>query len=192
MFEPFFTTKPKGTGTGLGLSTVYEIVGANGGYVSAYSTLGIGSAFTVYLPRVDGVSSAEQPKPGPQEFRGTETVLLVDDEHTVRELARRFLEGRGYHVLTASSGPEALRISREHGEPIHLLMTNVVMPRMSGRELALQLAPERPDMRVLYISGHAEDAIVHHSVLKEGVEFLPKPFTEGVLAGRVHQILDRG
>jgi two-component system CheB/CheR fusion protein len=191
MFEPFFTTKPKGMGAGLGLSTVYDTVKANGGYVSAYSELGVGTTFTVYLPRVEDGAAPELTASELEKSRGTETILVVEDDHAVRELARRFLEGRGYRVLAASGGPEALRISRESSQPIHLLVTNVVMPRMSGRELALQLAAERPEMRVLYVSGHTEDAIAHHGVLEAGVELLRKPFTEGVLAGRVREILDR-
>ena len=191
MFEPFFTTKAKGAGVGLGLSTVYGIVKQTGGYILAYSEMGIGTTFTVYFPRVEAEPApAESEKPEFAQAKGTETILLVEDENAVRELARRFLEMRGYRVMDASNGPEALRISRAHQGKIDLLLTDVVMARMSGREVALQLAPERPDMKVLYMSGHTEDAIVHHGVLKEGVEFLQKPFTQEQLVSRVRRILD--
>ena len=190
MFEPFFTTKPKGSGIGLGLSTVYSILKQTGGYVSAYSELGKGTAFTVYLPRVDEAASEKSPAAPVAQERGTETVLLVEDEHAVRELARRFLEKQGYRVLEAANGSEALRTARGHAGPIHMMVTDVVMPKMSGREVALQLASERPDMKVLYMSGHTEDAIVDHGVLQEGVEFLQKPFSRDELVSRVRKILD--
>ncbi len=191
MFEPFFTTKPKGSGAGLGLATVYSIVKQNAGYIWAYSELGVGSTFTVYLPRVEAkVERAEGAAPQPEKLRGTETILLVHDENAVRTVARRFLEMRGYSVIEASSGPDAIRVSREHDGPIHLMVTDVVMPRMSGRELAFQLAPERPDMKVLYVSGYTEDAIIHHGVLEKGFAFLPKPFTQEALASRVRHLLD--
>lgn len=188
LFEPFFTTK--GSGVGLGLATVYHIVKQSGGYVSAYSELGVGSTFTLYFPQLE----EEEPNAAADaddgvDARGTETVLLVDDERPVRALARRFLESRGYRVLEAASGPEALRRAREFEGTIHLLLTDVVMPRMSGRELALQLASVRPDMKVLYVSGHPEDAIADHGVLSPGIELLHKPYTERELAGRVRRVL---
>jgi two-component system, cell cycle sensor histidine kinase and response regulator CckA len=191
LFEPFFTTKAKGSGVGLGLATVHNIVNQSGGYIWAYSELGVGSTFTVYLPE----AAAEEARPEPAaakhgEVRGTETVLVVEDEAMVRALARRFLEMNGYRVLEASNGPEALRISREYKEPIHLMLTDVVMPRMSGREVAFQLAVERPETKVLYMSGHTEDAIIHHGVLEKGVALLNKPFTKDALAARVRSVLD--
>ena len=193
IFEPFFTTKPKGSGAGLGLATVYSIVNQSGGYIRAYSELGVGSTFTVYLPRVNGeVADQSLAEPGDDVTQGTETILLVEDQNPVRELVRRFLEMAGYRVLEAGGGPEALGISREHAGPIDLMVTDVVMPRMSGRELALQLASERPQMKVLYMSGHTEDAIVHHGVLDEGVELLHKPFSQRDLLLRVRRILDAG
>jgi len=191
MFEPFFTTKPKGMGAGLGLPTVYSIVQQAGGYVRAYSELGVGTTFTVYLPRVAAEPLPDAAAAEIENVKGSETILLVEDQHPVRELARRFLETAGYHVLDASGGPEALRVSREYPDRIDLLFTDVVMPRMSGRELALQLATERPEMKVLYMSGHTEEAIVHHGVLKEGVEFLQKPFSQRDLLSRLRRILDR-
>jgi two-component system CheB/CheR fusion protein len=191
MFEPFFSTKPGGAG--LGLSTVADIVRQNDGYISAYSQLGAGTTFSIFLPPADGGGAAREIQAADAaQARGTETILLVEDEHPVRGLARRFLEARGYRVLTASSGPEALRIAREKNLAIDLLVTNVVMPKMSGRELALQLASERPEMPVLYISGHPQDALAPHGVLANGIDLLPKPFTEEALAARVREILDRG
>jgi two-component system, cell cycle sensor histidine kinase and response regulator CckA len=190
IFEPFFTTKPRGSGAGLGLATVYSIVNQSGGYITAYSEWGVGSTFSVYLPRVEVPAAQDSSEHADVTATGTETVLLVEDQHPVRELARRFLEIAGYKVLEAPSGPDALRISREHEGHIDLMVTDVVMPRMSGRELALQLASERPEMKMLYMSGHTEEAIVHHGVLKEGVEFLQKPFTQRDLTERVRQILD--
>ncbi|MCC6858426.1 MAG: PAS domain-containing protein [Bryobacterales bacterium] len=190
LFEPFFTTKPKGSGVGLGLSTVYGIVKRSGGYIWAYSELGVGSSFTVYLPAVDAESEdAGDRIAGKEQARGTGTILLVDDEQMVRSLARRFLETQGYRVLEASGGPEALQMSREYKGQIHLLVTDVVMPRMSGRELAFQLAAERPEMQVLYVSGHTEELISHHGVLKDRLAFLPKPFTKRVLVERVGALL---
>jgi nitrogen-specific signal transduction histidine kinase/ActR/RegA family two-component response regulator len=191
LFERFFTTKPKGSGTGLGLSTVYSIVKQSGGYIWAYSEIGVGSTFTVYLPRVEGeAESRDSARPQREHRDGTETVLIVDDEAPVRMVARRFLEMRGYRVLEASNGPDAIRVSREHEGPIHIMVTDVVMPRMSGRELAFQLAPERPGMKVLFMSGHTEDAIIHHGVLNKGVAFLQKPFTQDALVSNVRTLLD--
>src|SRR5262249_40028938 len=137
LFEPFFTTKPKGSGTGLGLSTVYNIVKQSGGYIWAYSEIGVGSTFSVFLPRVEEQApSAESAPAARQKKAPTETVLVVDDEAAVRMVAKRFLELRGYRVLEAGGGPEALRVSRDHSGLIHIMVTDVVMPKMSGRELA--------------------------------------------------------
>lgn len=191
MFEPFFTTKPKGAGAGLGLSTVYNIARENGGYIRAYSELGIGSEFVVYLPRVEAPAAAAETKSAPRpDGAGSETVLLVEDENAVRLLARRFLEMRGYTVFAAAGGPDALRVSREHKGPIHLLLTDVVMPRMSGREVALQLASERPEMKVVFMSGHTDDAIIHHGVLEKGVVLVQKPFTQEQLLTSIRRVLD--
>jgi two-component system CheB/CheR fusion protein len=191
LFEPFFTTKTAGSGTGLGLATVESIVRQNQGHIWAYSELGVGSTFTVYLPRLEPEAAPAEGVPVPEEqWKGTETVLVVDDEGAIRALARRFLESRGYTVLEAANGPEALRVARGHNGPIHLMVTDVVMPRMSGREVAFQLAPERPAMKVMYMSGHTEDAIIHHGVLEKGLAFLPKPFTQEALVSRVRRLLD--
>jgi len=191
LFEPFFTTKERGKGTGLGLSTVYGIVKQSGGNVWVYSELGRGATFKVYLPQVD--EPLEEPRPVEARAvaaRATETVLVVEDEVSVRSLVRGVLESRGYRVLEASHGADALSISDQHGGPIHLLLTDVVMPEMSGRDLASRVMPRRPEIRVLYMSGYTDDAIVHNGVLDAGTAFLQKPFTPDALARKVREVLD--
>ncbi len=192
VFEPFFTTKGKGEGVGLGLATVYNIVKRAGGFINVSSAPRLGSTFTVYLPKLSEAELPLAPASQPAEARGgQETILVVDDEPAIRMLAARSLSNLGYSILEASSGPEAIAVSRDHKGPIHLLLTDVVMPNMSGREVAFQLAPERGDMRVLYISGHTEDRIVHHGVLQDRMAFLQKPFTLAALAVKVREVLDR-
>ncbi len=191
VFEPFFTTKEKGKGTGLGLATVYGIVKQSGGYIWVYSEPGHGTTFKIYLPRIEGTPPPTAPKPAaPESLRGSETVLLVEDEAAVRNLTRRVLEGYGYAVLTTENGHEALQAAQERQGPIHLLVTDVVMPKMGGRELAQRLAPGRPEMKVLYLSGYTDNAIVHHGVLEPGIAFLQKPFTPQSLARKVREVLD--
>jgi two-component system, cell cycle sensor histidine kinase and response regulator CckA len=195
LFEPFFTTKEVGKGTGLGLATVYGIVKQSGGYIWVYSEPGRGTTVKVYLPRVRGATEPAAPPPHPaappREVRGGhETVLLVEDAAPVRALARRSLEACGYRVLDASDGPTALELSARHGEAIDLLVTDVVMPGMSGRELAERLAPGRPSMKVLYTSGYTDDAMVRQGVLNAGVAFLQKPFVPDSLARKVREVLD--
>lgn len=191
IFEPFFTTKEQGKGTGLGLSTVYGIVKQSGGNIWVYSERDLGTTFKVYLPRLEQVverdMSGELRAVLPQ---GTETILLVEDEEMIRKAAREILEANGYRVLDASGGEEALVISLMHKAPIRLLMTDVVMPRMNGRELAERLLSLRPDLKVLYMSGYTDDAIVHHGVLDAGIAFLEKPFTAKALTHRVRELLD--
>ncbi len=191
LFEPFFTTKEVGKGTGLGLATVYGIVKQSGGYIWVYSEPAHGTTVKVYLPRVPGVAEAAAPAPVPAAVRGGhETVLLVEDAAPVRTLARRSLEACGYRVLDASDGPAALELSARHGSAIDLLVTDVVMPGMSGRELAERLAPQRPGMKVLYTSGYTDDAMVRQGVLTAGVAFLQKPFVPDTLARKVRDVLD--
>ena len=190
LFEPFFTTKEVGKGTGLGLATVYGIVKQSGGYIWVYSEPGRGTTVKVYLPRVAGGAEA-MPAPEPQALRGgQETVLLVEDSAPVRALARRSLEAWGYTVVDAADGPAAVALATEHAGGIDLLVTDVVMPGMSGRELAELLGPARPSMKVLYTSGYTDDAMVRQGVLNAGVAFLQKPFVPETLARKVRAVLD--
>jgi PAS domain S-box-containing protein len=190
LFEPFFTTKEVGKGTGLGLATVYGIVKQSGGYISVYSELGRGSSFKIYLPRIatPAATPAGPPKGGPA--RGSETVLVVEDEPAVLTLSRRALEAQGYVVLAASDAAAALRVVERHGGTIHLLLTDVVMPGLSGRELADRLVAQRPGIRVLYMSGYPGDAVVQHGTLPSGSAFLQKPFSPDGLARKVRDMLD--
>jgi len=191
LFEPFFTTKGPGKGTGLGLATVYGIVTQSGGAIRVDSEPGQGAVFTIDLPRVDAPADLRG-DPGIPEAapHGSETVLLVEDEPEVRGLARDILHQQGYTVLEAADGDEALRIGREHGGPIHLLVTDVVMPQMGGRELADHLKAGRRETKVLYVSGYTDDAILHQGVSETGTAFLPKPFTAAELAHKVREVLD--
>ncbi|MGZ5481648.1 MAG: ATP-binding protein [Pyrinomonadaceae bacterium] len=190
IFEPFFTTKEKGKGTGLGLSTVYGIVEQSGGNIFVYSEPGQGTAFKVYLPRVNEfVAGKEAVAPDTQPLTGTETVLLVEDEDAVRQMAQEILRLSGYKVLDANNGAAAVRVSEQHQGTIDLMLTDVVMPQIGGRELAERLSVTRPDMRVLYMSGYTDDAIVHHGVLDGRAAFLEKPFTPDALALKVREVL---
>jgi signal transduction histidine kinase/ActR/RegA family two-component response regulator len=190
IFEPFFTTKEVGKGTGLGLSTVYGIVEQSGGNIWVYSELGRGTTFKVYLPMIEQEVEANTQYTTPAaQATGTETVLLVEDEEMVRKMVREILQMRGYDVLEAQNGREALAIAVECERPIQLMVTDVVMPEMNGPELARRLAELLPDLKVLYMSGYTDEAIVHHGVLNEGVAFMEKPFTPDTLARRVREVL---
>jgi nitrogen-specific signal transduction histidine kinase len=190
IFEPFFTTKGPGKGTGLGLSTVYGIVKQSGGYLDLESSPGAGSAFTIYLPRLEAIVDPPRVKIAITEsLRGEETILLVEDEDMLRGLLAKFLRLYDYTVLEARHGGEALLACERHPGPIHLMVTDVVMPQMSGRELADRLTPLRPEMKVLYMSGYTEDALVQHGVADLSVAFLQKPFRPIELARRVHALL---
>jgi PAS domain S-box-containing protein len=191
IFEPFFTTKAQGKGTGLGLATVYGVVKQSGGFIWVYSEVGRGTTFKIYLPEVtadvdkraaDKVAGGLQP--------GHETILFVEDEDSVRVLVRGYLEAAGYRVLEAEDGVHALELTAKHTGPIHMLITDVVMPRMSGRELATRLAAKQPDMKVLYISGYTDDSIFRDGVLEGGMFFLQKPFNLRALAQKIREVLE--
>ncbi len=190
IFEPFFTTKEKGQGTGLGLSTVYGIVRQSGGGISVESEKGIGTTFTIFLPRVEGKKSTPAKKTETSRVEGNETVLVVEDEKVVRRLAARIISSRGYLVLEASSGAEALELCNEYSEKIDLVLTDVVMPGMSGREFADELLKSRPEVKVLYMSGYTDDAIVKHGVLAPGTNFIAKPFRGVELVKKLRSVLD--
>jgi len=189
IFDPFFTTKEMGKGTGLGLSMVYGIVKQSGGYIWVYSEPGMGTTFKIYLPSVDAPLEEPLQQPEPAVPTGTETVLLVEDEDGVRDLLQEILTDQGYRVLSANRGAEALRISDSADEDIPLLVTDVVMPQMSGRELARRLRARRPSLRVLYLSGYTEEAIAQHGVIEPDAAFLQKPFTRADLARKIREVL---
>jgi PAS domain S-box-containing protein len=190
-FEPFFTTKERGKGTGLGLATVYGIVKQTGGYIWVYSEPGQGTVFKIYLPRVDAPATADQEVANlGRTPTGNETILLVEDEVTVRQLLSGMLERRGYRVLIADSGEQAVEVAAQHRGPLHLMVTDVVMPGMGGPELAARLGSLHPELRVLYISGYADDAVLRRGVREGLASFLQKPFTLDALARKIRDVLD--
>jgi PAS domain S-box-containing protein len=191
IFEPFYTTKGRDKGTGLGLATVYGVVKQSSGYIAVESEKGKGSLFKIYLPRSEQPVAAPSKSAGaPLTIRGTETILLVEDAEPLRKLAQMFLRDNGYQVLTAADGAEALETAAQHPGPIHLLLTDVVMPGINGRVLAERLAPRYPAMKVLYMSGYTDSFIAGHGVLEAGTHLLHKPFTGEVLVRKVRELLD--
>jgi two-component system cell cycle sensor histidine kinase/response regulator CckA len=191
-FEPFFTTKENGATAGLGLATVYGIVEQSGGHVWAYSEPGRGAAFKVYLPLVAEAGEPRRPGAGAPAaaLEGRECVLLLEDEQTVRNVVGQMLAAKGYTVLEAGHGDEALAVAEAHEGRIDVVVSDVVMPRMSGPEFVQRLRAVRPDVRVLFISGYTDDTVVHHGVLDDGVVFLQKPFAGAALARKVREALD--
>jgi CheY-like chemotaxis protein len=192
LFEPFFSTKDRPAGAGLGLATVYGIVNQSGGQIFCASEPGQGATFAVYLPRVD----VSHPSAGPREhdpepIRGSETILLVEDESAVRDLTRRCLEASGYRVLQAGSAEEALDAVSRHAGSLDLLLTDVIMPGASGPELSRRLLSDRPELRILYVSGYTDETIASQRLLADGASFLQKPFTPEALARKVRDVLDR-
>ena len=192
IFEPFFTTKEVGKGTGLGLSTVYGIIKQSGGNIWVYSEVGKGTTFKIYLPRADQEFETIEDSVSDDLPVGTETILLVEDEEMVRHMTREILQLSGYRVIEAMHGVDALQVCKLHDGPIQLMLTDVVMPQMGGRVLAEQAAQLRPEMRVLYMSGYTDDAIVHHGVLDKNMAFIEKPFPPDALARKVREVLDAG
>jgi nitrogen-specific signal transduction histidine kinase/ActR/RegA family two-component response regulator len=192
IFEPFYTTKELGKGTGLGLSTVYGIVKQNRGHIWVYSEPGQGTTFKIYLPRMAPLADVAKISVKPAVLpRGWETVLLVEDDEMVRQVTSKMLQRQGYRVLEAAGGLEALKVCDSHREPVHLILTDVVMPGISGPEMAARAIQKHPGIKVLFMSGHTENTIVHHGVLEPGVAFLQKPFKYNDLICRVREVLDR-
>jgi two-component system cell cycle sensor histidine kinase/response regulator CckA len=192
IFEPFFTTKEMGKGTGLGLATVYGIVKQNNGFINVYSEKGKGSTFKVYLPRHESRKDATPEETEAELVPGSgETILVVEDEISVLRLADRMLTGLGYNILAAESPGEALTLVENHTDEIHLLITDVVLPDMNGRDLAEKIKASRPTMKILYMSGYTANVIAHRGILDRGVQFLPKPFSERELSVKVSNTLGK-
>jgi two-component system, cell cycle sensor histidine kinase and response regulator CckA len=193
IFEPFFTTKEPGKGTGLGLATVYGIVRQSGGHILLYSHIGQGTTFKIYLPQIsDKIEITDRETKSLERVQGGETILLVEDEDMVREIALKTLEMMGYKVLKACNGDEAILVFEQYKENIQLLLTDVVMPGMNGRVLADRLSAARPEMEILFMSGYTDDAIIRKGALEKGTNFLGKPFTPDQLTCKVREVLDRG
>jgi len=192
IFEPFFTTKELGRGTGLGLSMVYGIVNQSGGHIWIYSELGQGTTFKIYLPRTEEIPERAVVRQRPAPAIGChETILLVEDDEMLRELAHSILAKCGYSIIAPKDAQEARMICEQQASSIHMLLTDVVMPGINGRVLAQMLLSRNPAVKVLFMSGYTENAIVHHGVLDKGTHFLQKPFTPPVLAAKVREILDQ-
>ena len=189
-FEPFFTTKAPGRGTGLGLSTVFGIVRQSGGSVDIYSSPGKGTSAKVYLPRVDQTAAVETERRGVRALKGTETILIAEDDEMVRSLVKETLVRHGYTVLDAAGAVDAEKISEIYRGDIHLLITDVVMPKVNGRDLATRLAKRRPSLKVLYMSGYTDGAVVNNGILQKEVAFLQKPFTPTALGEKVREVLE--
>jgi signal transduction histidine kinase len=190
IFEPFFTTKERGKGTGLGLSTVFGIIQHSGGAIDVRSRPGEGTTFDIYLPRIDAPATTDDRSVEPLLRVGSETILLVEDEEPVRTMVKTVLERRGYHVIAAGDGKSAINASEQYHGPIHMLLTDVIMPRMSGPDLARELVQSRPEMRVLFVSGYTDDSVLRHGIEEGDVHFLQKPITPATLTRRLRELLD--
>jgi CheY-like chemotaxis protein len=190
LFEPFYTTKEAGEGTGLGLATVFGVVKQSGGSIYVYSEPGRGTTFKIYLPACAPGRALSVDALDPAAERGSETIMVVEDDVGVRELVRLMLEANGYDVLTVEDADEATRVCELEGSRVDLLLTDVVMPEVSGNELAERLGALAPDMRILFMSGYSDEAVVRHGELSEAAAFLEKPFTERALASKVREVLD--
>jgi CheY-like chemotaxis protein len=190
LFEPFFTTKEMGKGTGLGLSTVYGIVKQSEGYVWCYSEVGVGTTFKIYLPRVDEEAAPGRKPTAVRLAHGTETVLLIEDDRSLRDLLCEILEGAGYTVLVADGGAKALQIAEEYAGAIQLIVTDVIMPGLSGRQAAEKIKAARSEVEILFISGYTSEAIEKHGVLAPGAKFLSKPFTTEDLLRKIRDVLE--
>jgi CheY-like chemotaxis protein len=190
IFEPFFTTKRAGKGSGLGLATVYGIVKQSGGYIWVSSEVGQGTTFRIYLPEFTGPIAELPPPPAPVSPRGAETILIVEDEPAVRRMASRALRSQGYAVLEAANGAEALELLARATGAVDLVLSDVVMPILNGRELSERLAVDRPEIRVLFMSGYTDDDIVRRGLLQPGAPFLQKPFVAADLSRKVRDVLD--
>ena len=191
IFDPFFTTKETGKGTGLGLATVYGIVKQNNGFINVYSEKGHGSSFKIYLPHVQAEATVSTGVNTTAPSHGTETILLAEDEPTILDLGKDILEQYGYKVLAADTPLEVIALAEAHDGPIHLLVTDVVMPEMNGKELRDKLLLKWPDMKALFMSGYTADVIAHHGIIDEGIQFLQKPFSVNTLAAKVRETLDQ-
>jgi CheY-like chemotaxis protein len=191
IFDPFFTTKEKDKGTGLGLSTVYGIVKQSGGYIWVYSEPGEGTTFKIYLPRIE--KKLKQPhdehEAGHSELKGSETILVVEDDEAVLNLIKNILKGHGYRVLTTTKGESAIELFIKHKEDIDLLLTDVVMPGINGKELSETLKRIKPEIKTLFMSGYTSNAIVHHGILEKDIQFIQKPFTGVELLKKIRSIL---
>jgi CheY-like chemotaxis protein len=192
IFEPFFTTKAVGKGTGLGLATVLGIVEQSGGTIEVDSTVGVGTAFRIFLPAVAASARQVVVEDSPEDLRGTETVLLVEDEAPVRAITRRILTAQGYTVLEARHGADAVRVSESHGGAIHLLITDVVMPEMGGRELSRVIRRQRPGIPILYVSGYTDDELLRRGILETGAQLLRKPFLPADLTRVTRELICAG
>jgi len=191
IFEPFFTTKETGRGTGLGLATVFGIVKQNNGHIDVYSEPGKGTTFKIYWPATDGNASDQQrTKVNSLPLRGNETALIVEDDKAVKEFACRVLNEYGYNTICASNGEQALNLLKETTEKIDLVITDLIMPKMSGKELAEKLISLSPNIKILFASGYTDNHIVHSGVLEEGINFIQKPYSAKALVGKVRQVLD--